>query len=60
MEDVYGQILKQNILKDDHIFRHRAQTALKAFTYNYLDLDAKELFSDRKKIKALQNLRDGS
>ena len=58
MEDVYGQILKQNILKDDHIFRHRAQTALKAFAYNYVDLDVKELFSDRKKIKALQNLRD--
>ena len=58
MEDVYDQILKQNILKDDHIYRHRAQTALKAFTYNYLDLDVKQLFNDRKKIKALQNLRD--
>ena len=51
MEDVYDQILKQNILKDDHIYRHRAQTALKAFTYNYLDLDVKQLFNDRKKIK---------
>ena len=58
MEDVYDQILKQNILKDDHIYRHRAQTALKAFTYNYLDLDVKQLFNDRKKIKTLQNLRD--
>ena len=58
MEDVYDQILKQNILKDDHIYRHRAQTALKAFIYNYLDLDVKQLFNDRKKAKALQNLRD--
>ena len=58
MEDVYDQILKQNILKDDHIYRHRAQTALKAFTYNYLDLDVKQLFNDRKRSKALQNLRD--
>ena len=32
MEDVYDQILKQNILKDDHIYRHRAQTSLKALT----------------------------
>ena len=53
MEDVYDQILKQNILKDDHIYRNREQTALKAFTYKYLDLDVKQLFNDRKKIKAL-------
>ena len=58
MEDVYDQILKQNILKNDHIYRHRAQTVLKAFTYNYLDLDVKQLFNDKKKIKALKNLRD--
>ena len=58
MEDVYDQILKQNILKDDHIYRHRAQTSLKALTYNYLDLDVKQLFNDRKKIKAIQNVRD--
>ena len=60
MEDVYDQISKQNILKDDHIYRHRAQTALKAVTYNYLDLDVKQLFNERKKIEALQNLRDRS
>ena len=58
MEDLCDEILKKNILKDDHIYRHRAQTALKAFTYNYFDLDVKQLFNDRKKIKALQNLRD--
>ena len=58
MQDVYDQILKQNIFKDDHIYRHRAQTALKAFTYNCVDLDVKQLFKDRKKIKALKNLRD--
>ena len=28
MEDVYDQIFKQNILKDDHVYRHRTQTAL--------------------------------
>ena len=60
MEDIYDQILKQNILKDDYIYRHRAQTALKAFTYNYFDLDVKQLFSYKKKIKALQNLRDSN
>ena len=53
MEHVYDQISKQNILKDDHVYRNRAQTALKAFTYNYLDLDVRQLFNDSKKIKAL-------
>ena len=57
-ENVYDQILKQNILKEDHIYRHRAQTVLKACTYNYLDLDVKQLFNDKKKSKVLQNLRD--
>ena len=32
MEDVYDQILKQNVLKNDHIYRHGAQNALKNFT----------------------------
>ena len=57
MEDVYDQILKQNILKDEHIYKHREQTALKEFTYNYLDLNVKQLLNHRKKIKALQTLR---
>ena len=39
-------------------FSNRAQTALKAFTYNYLDLNIKGFFKDKKKIKALQNLRE--
>ena len=58
MEVIYDQVLKQNIFKDDHIYRYRAQTVLQAFTYNYLHLDVKQLFNDWKKIKALQNLRD--
>ena len=57
MQDVYDKILKQNILDNDHIYKQRAQTALKALTYNYLDLHVKQLFNDRKNIKALQNLR---
>ena len=40
------------------MFIDTAQTALKGFTYNYLDLDVKQLFNGRKKIKALQDLRD--
>ena len=58
MKNVYDQTLKQNILQNDHIYKYRAQIALKALTYNYLDLHVKQLFNGRKKIKALQNLGD--
>ena len=58
MEDVYDQKLKRSILKNDYIYKYGAQTALKALTCNYLDLHVKQLFNDRKKIKAFQNLRD--
>ena len=51
MEDIYNQILQHNILKDDRIFKHRAQTALKVFTYNYLDLDIKGFSMIRRKLK---------
>ena len=57
VEYVWEQIEKHNILKDDHISKVRAQTALKSFTYNCLDLDIKQYFSDNKMIKVLRNIR---
>ena len=43
MEDIYDQIVRQDLLKNDNISKHRVQTALKSFTYSYLDLDFKIL-----------------
>ena len=57
VENVWEQIEKHNILKDDHISKIRAQTALKSFTYNCLDLDIKQYFSDNKMIKVLRNIK---
>ena len=37
MEDVWNQISRQDSLKDNHISKSRVQTALRVFTYNYLD-----------------------
>ena len=53
VENLWEQIEKHNISKDDHITKVRAQTALKLFTYNCLDLDIKQYFSDNKMIKVL-------
>ena len=43
MEDIYDQIVRQNVMKNDNISKHRIKTALNSFTYAYLDLDFKSL-----------------
>ena len=58
VEDIWDQILRNDVLKEDHILKHRLQTALKAFTYNYLDIYYKELGFDQKRINTIRNLQD--
>ena len=41
MEDIYDQTVRQDLLKKGNISKHCVQTALKSFTYSYLDLDLK-------------------
>ena len=36
--DIWKQILRNLLLKEDHILKHRLQNVLKSFTYKYLDL----------------------
>ena len=57
-ENVRKQIEKHNILKDNHISKVRAQTALKSFTYNCLDLDIKQYISGNKMVKVLRNIKE--
>ena len=57
-ENVREQIEKNNILKDNHISKVRAQTALKSFTYNCLNLDIKQYISDNKMVKVLRNIKE--
>ena len=47
-------IQNHGILKNDHISKVRAKTALKCFACNYLDLDFKQFISDSKSIKMLR------
>ena len=58
MEDIYDQIVRQNVMKDDNISKHSIQNALKSFTYAYLDLDFKNFGIDQKGIKILRKLRN--
>ena len=58
MDDTYNKIVRQNVMKDDNISKHRIQTALKSFTYTCLDLDFKIFGIDQKRIRILRNLRN--
>ena len=57
IENVWEQIAKHNILKDNHISKVMAQTALIASTYNSPHPAIKQYISDDKMIKVLQNLK---
>ena len=51
MEDIYDQIVCQDLLQKDNISKHRVQTSLKSFTYSYLDLDLKNFRVVQRRIK---------
>ena len=56
MEDIWDQIESKNLLKDVHFSKPRIQTALRAFTYCYLDLDTHSFALDQRRIKIIRNL----
>ena len=54
MDDTYNKIVRQNVMKDDNISKHRIQTALKSFTYtclDFLDFSKKSLVSIRNELE---------
>ena len=55
---VWEQIDNNNILKENRMTKQRVQTALRAFTYNYLDLESKDYHLDRKQMNIVQNLTE--
>ena len=58
MEYVWVEIDNNNILKENHTTKQRVQTVLRAFTYNYLDLETKDYHLDRKRMNIIQNPRE--
>ena len=58
MEDIYGKVVCQYLLKKDNISKNRFQTVLKSFTDFYLDLDFKNVGVDQRQIKALHFLKE--
>ena len=55
-EDIYDQLERKQIWKEGFFTKERVKNALRSFTYNCLDLDLKQYFIDRKRIRILSNL----
>ena len=47
MQDVYDQILRHYETKNNYFSNERFKTTLKAFTFNYFDIDDKRYIHDK-------------
>ena len=56
MEYVCEQIDNNNILKENDMTKQTVQTAPRAFTYSYLDLESTDYHLDRKRMNIIQIL----
>ena len=54
-EDIWGQIENAKVIKND-LSEQRTKTPLRAFTFNYTDVDEKQFGIDGKKFKVLKEL----
>ena len=55
-EDIYDQLERKQIWKEGFFTKEGVKNTLRSFTYNYLDLDLKQYFTDRKKIRIFSAL----
>ena len=54
--DIYDQLERKQIWKEGFFTKERVKNALRSFTYNCLDLDLKQYFTDRRRIRILSAL----
>ena len=55
LEDIWDQIKNAKIIKND-ISEQRIMTAIRAFPFNYIDVDEKQFGIDGKRLKVLKEL----
>ena len=55
LEDIWDQIKNAKIIKND-ISEQRIKTAIRAFPFNYIDVDEKQFGIDGKRLKVLKEL----
>ena len=55
-EDLWDQLDRLNQFKDGYFVKEKVKNSLRSFTYNYIDLDLKQFYVDRKRIRILRNM----
>ena len=55
-EDIWDQVSHLDVFKEGCYVQGKVKNSLRSFTYNYIDLDLKELNLDSKRIRLLRNL----
>ena len=55
-EDLWERISKLDLFKDGRHVQDKIKNTLRSFAFNFIDLDLKEYYTDRKKIKILNKL----
>ena len=56
-ESLWDQIEKSKICKDDIHHIRKAKNCIRAMVFNLINLNDKQIFVDKKKIKMIQDLR---
>ena len=57
VENIYDKIDRKGFCKENQISIQRLKNSLRAFTFNILDIDDKNVYLDSKKLKVIKNLR---
>ena len=57
MEDIWHQLYMSKTLKNDHRAIERAKNSLRAFAFNLIDIEDKQIFRDSMKLSLIRNLR---
>ncbi|XP_066932663.1 uncharacterized protein [Clytia hemisphaerica] len=58
VENVWDQLNRHELLKNDYHSQLRAKNCLRALAYNLLDLENQQIFKDSKKLKIIRKLRE--
>ena len=56
-EDVWEQLLKSKVIRDNPFAKLKIKNSLRAFTFNLLEIDDKRIFSDNTNLRLIKNLR---
>ena len=57
-EAVWNQIASKNICKNEEAYQRRAKNYLRAMAFNLINIEEKQIFKDKRKIKTIRDLKE--